>query len=329
MSGNHIEIPYKEKYYPGNYSLEITGISNGSNPSTPTITTDGFELSDVGKNIIIEKLKKEARNNKLDATIRALKNDIPYKALWIADAKNKNIPTQVAFERVGNYMRATVNEILRMVLYNLDKQYGKEWGANDSFSKKYIVPGLTYKCFTGSDKSFVESGDENDYYTYCHNTWLGSLGGKVFAETSNVTNTYEFNWDYIPVDVLDFENILNRNNTDVFRDPNYWDTTINEQQWDSFLKDYDTFKTTTETHVANKEIHLTPEEKAQLFKTKFVITSKPDLTGSQSTGNVAGFVLEPTSDVKTDKIVMKGISGLVSNILYIWKDTENGIITVL
>ena len=35
--------------------------------------------------------------------------------------KNKNIPTQVAFERVGNYVRATANEVLRMVFYNLDK----------------------------------------------------------------------------------------------------------------------------------------------------------------------------------------------------------------
>jgi hypothetical protein len=178
-----------------------------------------------------------------------------------------------------------------------------------------MVPGLTYKCLTNPNNEFCKEGDEDYYYSYTYNIWLGDRGrGGTLV-----------NWDFTP-SYLAIGGYTNDN----FMIPDNWDTLVNEQSWDSFLVDYtNKVKNNSEPHIANKEIHLTPEEKAQLFKTKFSVTQESDLTGSQSTGNVGGFVLEPTSDVKADKIVMKGISNLVSNILYIWKDTADGIVTVL
>jgi hypothetical protein len=183
-----------------------------------------------------------------------------------------------------------------------------------------MVPGLTYKCLTRPDTTF----STEQYYSYVYNIWLGDRG-----DTDRTLIAWDFKPNYLAIGSYPNESHGANWDGDSFSMPVNWDTLVNEQAWDSFLKDYDTLKTTTSPHVANKEIHLTPDEKAQLFKTKFDITSKPDLTGSQSTGSVGGFVLEPTSDVKSDKIVMKGISNLVSNILYIWKDTADGIVTVL
>lgn len=319
LSVNEIEIPYREKYYTNVGSLTISGITAESNPSSPSVTTTGFELESFVIDAIKTKLMNVAKTGNqtdLNNVIANYQNDIPYKAAWVRDAKALNIPTQLAF-RHSSYR---TNEILRMFFYYLDQEYGKTWGADDAYSKKFMVPGLTYKCLTRPDTTFPTE----QYYSYVYNIWLGDRG-----DTDRTMVAWNFKPSYLAIGSYPNESHGANWDGDSFTMPINWDTFVNEQAWDSFLVDYDTFKTTTVPHVANKEIHLTPEEKAQLFKTKFVVTSKPDLTGSQSSGAVGGFVLEPTSDVKTDKIVMKGISGLVSNILYIWKDTADGIVTVL
>ena len=319
LSVNEIEIPYREKYYTNVGSLTISGITAESNPSSPSVTTTGFELESFVIDAIKTKLMNVAKTGNqtdLNNVIANYQNDIPYKAAWVRDAKALNIPTQLAF-RHSSYR---TNEILRMFFYYLDQEYGKTWGADDAYSKKFMVPGLTYKCLTRPDTTFPTE----QYYSYVYNIWLGDRG-----DTDRTMIAWNFKPSYLAIGSYPNESHGANWDGDSFTMPINWDTLVNEQAWDSFLVDYDTFKTTTVPHVANKEIHLTPEEKAQLFKTKFVVTSKPDLTGSQSSGAVGGFVLEPTSDVKTDKIVMKGISGLVSNILYIWKDTADGIVTVL
>jgi hypothetical protein len=119
LSENEIEIPYKEKYYTNVGSLKISGITAGSNPASPSVTTTGFELESFVIDAIRRKLMNVAETgnqDNLNNVINSYQNDIPYKAAWVRDAKALNIPTQLAF-RHSSYR---TNEILRMFFYYLD-----------------------------------------------------------------------------------------------------------------------------------------------------------------------------------------------------------------
>jgi hypothetical protein len=119
LSENVMTIPYKEKYYTNVGTLKISGITAGSNPASPSVTTTGFEL----ESFVIDGIKRKLMNvaetgnqTNLNNVIANYQNDIPYKAAWIRDAKAKNIPTQLAFSHSSFY----TNEIMRMFFYYLD-----------------------------------------------------------------------------------------------------------------------------------------------------------------------------------------------------------------
>jgi hypothetical protein len=119
LSENVITIPYKEKYYTNVGTLKISGITAGSNPASPSVTTTGFELESFVIDAIRRKLMNVAETGNqtdLNNVIANYQNDIPYKAAWIRDAKAKNIPTQLAFRHSSYY----TNEIMRMFFYYLD-----------------------------------------------------------------------------------------------------------------------------------------------------------------------------------------------------------------
>lgn len=114
-----LHIPHAEKYYPNPGTLTITGISKSDNPATPTITASGFELSDVAKNAISERLKfiaKKYSQDSLTLEIARLQQSVPRKAQWIQDAKNGSLKTALAFTIDDPH----TTEILRMFFYYLD-----------------------------------------------------------------------------------------------------------------------------------------------------------------------------------------------------------------
>jgi hypothetical protein len=114
-----LHIPHAEKHYPNPGTLTITGISKSSNPATPTITASGFELSDVAKNAISERLKyvaKKYSQDSLTLEITRLEQSVPRKAQWVQDAKNGTLKTALAFTIDDPH----TTEILRMFFYYLD-----------------------------------------------------------------------------------------------------------------------------------------------------------------------------------------------------------------
>ena len=114
-----LHIPHAEKYYPNPGTLTITGISKSNNPATPTITASGFELSDVAKNAISERLKyvaKKYSQDSLTLEIARLEQSVPRKAQWVKDAKDGNLKTALAFTIDDPH----TTEILRMFFYYLD-----------------------------------------------------------------------------------------------------------------------------------------------------------------------------------------------------------------
>lgn len=149
-----IDIPYQETYYPDSDDiyLEISGISPSNTPSTPTVVEHGFELSDAAKSAIKEKLIQLARiyqNNEAEfnLNVNQLKKSIPRKARWITDAKKGVCKTPLAFQ--GSTHRRS--ELVRMFFWYLDLENNKTYGSEDSYSKKYMRPGLTVKCMVAPD----------------------------------------------------------------------------------------------------------------------------------------------------------------------------------
>ena len=147
-------IPYQETHYPDSDDiyLEISGISPSNTPSTPTIVEHGFELSDAAKSAIKEKLMQLARiyqNNEAEfnLNVNQLKKSIPRKARWITDAKKGVCKTPLAFQ--GSTHRRS--ELVRMFFWYLDLENDKTYGSEDSYSKKYMRPGLTVKCMVAPD----------------------------------------------------------------------------------------------------------------------------------------------------------------------------------
>lgn len=257
LSENEIEIPYKEKYYPNVGTLKISGITAGSNPASPSVTTTGFELESFVIDAIRRKLMNVAMTGNQDSlnnVIANYQNDIPYKAAWVRDAKALNIPTQLAF-RHSSYR---TNEILRMFFYYLDQENGKTWGADDSYSKKYMVTGLTYKCLTRPDTTFPT----DQYYSYVYNIWLGDRGN-----TDRTLIAWNYEPSYLTIGSYPNESHGANWDGDSFTMPVNWDTLVNEQAWDSFITDYKNLKTNIEDNFesSNALIKNVIENKEYLF----------------------------------------------------------------
>jgi hypothetical protein len=117
-----LHIPHAEKYYPNPGTLTITGISKTNIPTSYTGLTfniTGFELSDVAKEAIYDRLKyvvSKYGQGSLDTEIARLQQSVPRKAQWVQDAKNGNLKTALAF----NIDDSHTTEILRMFFYYLD-----------------------------------------------------------------------------------------------------------------------------------------------------------------------------------------------------------------
>lgn len=144
-----------------------------------------------------------------------------YKAKWIEDAKNDTIKTSLAFQ----YQIKTTYDLFRLILINLlgEEQYGKE----NSLSKKYMKPGITFTCLT---RPYNRIGNTvSHYYSYTQNRWKGNPNGKYHDEV--FFKNGDIKWDYIPSMYT-----LNKDATwgaeDSFAHPTHWDTTTNEQKFD-------------------------------------------------------------------------------------------------
>ena len=128
-----IDIPYYEKFYPDSDSiyLELNNLQISDTPPAPTINAGGFDLSDVAKSAISEKIIQLSRifwsktkngditetiQNDFNVEINKLKKSIPRKARWITDAKNGICKAPLSFQ--GSTHRR--NEILRTFFYYLD-----------------------------------------------------------------------------------------------------------------------------------------------------------------------------------------------------------------
>jgi hypothetical protein len=117
-----LHIPHAEKHYPNPGTLTITGISDTNIPASYTGLTfniTGFELSDVAKKAIYDRLKYVASKysqGSLDIEIARLQQSVPRKAQWVKDAKNGNLKTALAFTIDDPH----TTEILRMFFYYLD-----------------------------------------------------------------------------------------------------------------------------------------------------------------------------------------------------------------
>lgn len=128
-----IDIPYHEKFYPDSDSiyLELNNLQISDTPPTPTINAVGFDLSDVAKSAISEKIIQLSRifwsktkngtitetiQNDFNVEVNKLKKSVPLKARWIADAKNGICKAPLSFQ--GSTHRR--NEILRTFFYYLD-----------------------------------------------------------------------------------------------------------------------------------------------------------------------------------------------------------------
>lgn len=155
---------------------------------------------------------------------------------WINDVIKNNKPkVQLVFIRDS----VLTNEVIRRMFWELDINEGRDYGSDDSISKKYMKPGLVIRLNTLLSDGITNSSINNLYPlqykkideainekdiipTYIFQTWLGNI--------KNSNNENDIIWNFIDSDGTNLE-VPEIGNTfnDAFSNVTNWIYDINEQ----------------------------------------------------------------------------------------------------